>query len=329
MPRQPRIDSPDLLHHVIVRGIERGKIFRDDDDREDFVQRLRKLLEGTHTDCYAWVLIPNHFHLLLRPHTIELSRLMRSLLTGYAVTFNRRHKRSGHLFQNRYKSIVCEEETYLLELIRYIHLNPLRANQVHDLEELGSYPWCGHAEIMGGKQGCGIATDWVLSLFSQQKQTAQQHYQQFIADGVKQGKRPELVGGGLQRSQCGQPDHEIPEYYDERVLGSSDYVLKLQEEGILDCSQRTQISLQDLEIDITEKYSISPDQLLKRSRTSAAATARIIFCYSAVRHFSHSVTAVGTYLAIGSSSVSRAVQKGELLVREDSALLNWILSLKH
>ena len=104
MPRQPRIDSPNLLHHVIVRGIERKNIFIDDDDRVNFAERLHKLLAETDTVCYAWALIPNHLHLLLCPQRIPLSRSMRRLLTGHAVTFNRRHNRSGHLFQNRCKS---------------------------------------------------------------------------------------------------------------------------------------------------------------------------------------------------------------------------------
>ena len=329
MPRQPRIDNPGLLHHVIVRGIERGTIFRDDDDRDDFVQRLGQLLAETNTDCYAWALIPNHFHLLLRPQTIELSRFMRRLLTGYAVTFNRRHKRSGHLFQNRYKSIVCEEETYLLELIRYIHLNPLRANRVKDLAKLGSYPWCGHAELLGQIRGCGLATERVLPLFSQQKQAARERYQQFIADGVKQGKRPELVGGGLQRSQLGQPDGEIPEYYDERVLGSGDFVLQLQESGVLESPLRDQISLQELQNIIADKYAIQADQLLRRSRLNNPAQAKIIFCYCAVRHFSHTIAAVARYLGIGSPSVSRAVQKGELIVQKDRVIFTWISGLKH
>ena len=329
MPRQPRIDSPGLLHHVIVRGIERGRIFRDDDDRDDFVQRLGKLLTETGTDCYAWALIPNHFHLLLRPQTIELSRFMRRLLTGYAVTFNRRHKRSGHLFQNRYKSIVCEAETYLLELIRYIHLNPLRAHLLSDLQELDSYPWCGHAELLGKIRGCGLATEWVLSLFAQPKQMARECYQQFIADGVKQGKRPELVGGGLRRSQLGQPDCEIPEYYDERVLGSGDFILQLQEDGVLDNPLRAQISLRELQKIVADKYSIPPEHLLKRARLNPLGQARILFCYCAVRHFSHTITAVAKQLGIGSSSVSRAVQKGEVLVRGDQEIFDWILSLKH
>jgi REP element-mobilizing transposase RayT len=110
-----------------ARGIERRKIFWDDTDRSSFLERLAVILEETQTQCYAWALIPNHFHILLRTGPTPLSKVMRRLMTGYAVTFNRRHRRAGHLFQNRYKSVVCEEDPYLLELIRYIHLNPLRA----------------------------------------------------------------------------------------------------------------------------------------------------------------------------------------------------------
>ena len=110
MLRQPRIDAPGVLHHIICRGIERRCIFTDDNDREDFVNRLDTILSETSTLCYAWVLIPNHFHLLLRTGTTPISTVMRRLLTGYAVKFNHRHKRSGHLFQNRYKSIICQEQ---------------------------------------------------------------------------------------------------------------------------------------------------------------------------------------------------------------------------
>jgi len=141
MPRQPRLDAPGLLQHVMARGIERREIFTDDKDRQSFLNRLAAILEDTQTLCYAWALIPNH--LLLRTGATPLSKVMRRLMTGYAVSFNRRHKRSGHLFQNRYKSIVCEEDPYLLELIRYIHLNPLRTGLVKDLKELDQYPWSG------------------------------------------------------------------------------------------------------------------------------------------------------------------------------------------
>ncbi len=127
MPRQSRIDARGALHHVIVRGIARRKIFYDDTDRKRFLDRLGAIVSSCDLACFAWALIPNHFHLLIKTGTVPLSSAMRRLLTGYAVSFNKRHRRWGHLFQNRYKSILCQEEAYLLELTRYIHLNPLRA----------------------------------------------------------------------------------------------------------------------------------------------------------------------------------------------------------
>jgi len=124
MPRRSRIDAAGALHHVIARGVGREPIFQDDQDRADFIDRLSSILRETKTLCYAWVLIPNHFHLLLRTGRVSIATVMRRLLTGYAVAYNLRHRRSGHLFQNRYKSILCQEEPYFLELVRYIHLNP-------------------------------------------------------------------------------------------------------------------------------------------------------------------------------------------------------------
>ena len=137
MPRQARLDAPGTLHHVMVRGIEGAKIFYDDKDRKNFLSRIGKLVGNTGTRILAWVEMDNHAHLLLFSGQSGISRFMRRLLTGYAGWFNRRHQRNGHLFQNRYKSILCQEDQYLLELVRYIHLNPLRASVVKSMEELG------------------------------------------------------------------------------------------------------------------------------------------------------------------------------------------------
>ena len=136
MPRKTRIDAPGALHHIIIRGIERRKIFLDDFDRDNFLKRLGNVLSETATPCFAWALIPNHTHLLLRTGTTAIATVMRRLFTGYEVSVNRRHRRHGPLFQNRYKSIFCQEELYLLELVRYIHLNPLRAGLVAELTSL-------------------------------------------------------------------------------------------------------------------------------------------------------------------------------------------------
>ena len=117
MPRRARIDAPGALHHIVIRGIEGKAIFKDDTDREDFIERLSSLLQETATPCYAWALMTNHVHLLLRTGSVPIASIMRRLLTGYAVRFNRKHRRHGHLFQNRYKSILCEEDRYLKQLV--------------------------------------------------------------------------------------------------------------------------------------------------------------------------------------------------------------------
>ena len=130
MPRKSRIDAAGALHHIIARGIDRGKIFQDPTDKRNFIERLGEILKNTETRCFAWALIPNHFHLMLKTGKVPVATVMRRLLTGHVLRYNRRHRRSRHLFQNRYKSILCQEDTYFLGLVRYIHLNPLRAKLV-------------------------------------------------------------------------------------------------------------------------------------------------------------------------------------------------------
>ena len=155
MPRGARLDAPGTLHHAMVRGIERRNIVDDEKDPQDFVSRLSKLSHETETAIYAWALMPNHAHILLRSGPSGLSSFMRRLLTGYAAGYNRRHKRYGHLFQNRYKSIICQEDPYFKELVPYIHLNPLRAGLVDTLIELNRYRWCGHSALLGSRK-----TNW-------------------------------------------------------------------------------------------------------------------------------------------------------------------------
>ena len=166
MTRQARIDAPGALHHIICHGIERRQIFVDDADRDHFVQRLATVLSETSTKYFAWTLIPNHFHLLVGTGDVPISMVMRRLLTSYAVHFNRRHRRCGHLFQNRYKSILCQQDPYLFELVRYIHLNPLRAKIVSDLRELDRYPYSGHSRLKGNIDDGRQDTESVLILLA-------------------------------------------------------------------------------------------------------------------------------------------------------------------
>jgi len=145
------------------RGIERRKIFFNDVDRNDFIKRIATLCQSQAMEVYAWVLMPNHFHLLCKTKKLPLASIMRRLLTGYVVNFNKRHRRYGYLFQNRYKSIVCQEDSYLKELVRYIHLNRIRGGLIKTLKESNRDPWSGHSAIAGKINREWQNTDYVLS----------------------------------------------------------------------------------------------------------------------------------------------------------------------
>lgn len=150
MPRGPRIDFPGAIHHVYARGIEKRDIFLDDIDRDSFLHRVGANLSRWGMICPAWSLMPNHFHLLLQSDTGSLTSFMQCLLTGYSKYFNERHKRAGHFFQNRYKSPIVDKSRYFLDVVKYIHLNPLRAGIVRSIAELEEYPWTGHGKILHG-----------------------------------------------------------------------------------------------------------------------------------------------------------------------------------
>jgi putative transposase len=236
MPRQARLDAPGTLHHVMIRGIEKRSIFNDDVDREFFITRMGQLALDSEMKIYAWALMDNHVHLLLRSGSSGLPHFMRHLLTWYAQKFNWRHQRSGHLFQNRYRSIVCDEEVYFQELVRYIHLNPMRAKFVEGLEQLNRYPWSGHKALMGNIQLPWQETDYVLSSFGKRSGQARKMYASYVSEGLNQGNRPELVGGGLVRSLGGWSAvtsmrlSKTKALTDARVLGTDDFVQKILED---------------------------------------------------------------------------------------------------
>ena len=196
MPRLARLDAPRVLHHVMGRGIEGRKLFLSNRDRNHFIARLAQLAQDDAMAIYAWALLPNHFHLLCKTKNQPLASSMRKLLTGYVVNFNKRHGRRAHLFQNRYKSIVCQEDAYLTELVRYIHLNPLRAGLVKDLTELSKSHWSGHSALMGHVERQWQDTHYILSFFGRSP-GSRKRYQKFVEQGIPLGNRPELVGGGL------------------------------------------------------------------------------------------------------------------------------------
>jgi REP element-mobilizing transposase RayT len=151
MARQPRDDAPGVAHHVMLRGIERRAIFVDDADREDFLRRLAKLALELGFVVFAWALMSNHVHLVVRSAQVHLARLMARLGTGYARRFNARHERVGHLFQNRYRSRRAVDAADLLGLVLYATRNPLKHGLVPDGAALEAFPWCGLGALLGSR----------------------------------------------------------------------------------------------------------------------------------------------------------------------------------
>jgi REP element-mobilizing transposase RayT len=147
--RRPRDDAAGVVHHVMVRGIERRRIFGDDRDREELLRRLSILVPELGFLCFGWALMPNHFHLLLRSGSTSISRLMARLGTGYARYFNARHDRVGHLFQNRFRSRRAVDDVDLIGLVLYVCRNPLEAGLASEPAALGSYAWCGVGALTG------------------------------------------------------------------------------------------------------------------------------------------------------------------------------------
>jgi REP element-mobilizing transposase RayT len=320
MPRQPRLDIPDVLHHVIVRGIERRDIFADDADKERFLASLSALLTSNATTCYAWALMSNHLHLLLKPTRISLAETMRRLLTGYAVYFNRKYSRNGHLFQNRYKSILCEEEPYFLELVRYIHLNPLRAGMVSDLKELDCYQWSGHAVLLGNRTMGGQNTDEVLARFNTSLTRSVQGYRQFITDGITAGHRHELVGGGLKRSQADCLETGEVAAFDERILGSGGFVEMLTQGANTGERKRPHCTLADLLTRVCHVTGVAADRMACPGKERAVARAKAIFCFLAVREYGYTGTEAGKTVCIGTAGASIAVRRGGELLKNASEI---------
>lgn len=320
MPRSARLDIPGTLHHVIVRGIEKRRIVNDDSDRQQFVERLNSIALETKTPIYGWALMTNHVHILLHSGFQGLSHFMQRLLTGYAIYYNKQHQRHGHLFQNRYKSIVCEEDTYLYELVRYIHSNPFRANIVKTMGELDRYRWCGHSVLMGERTLECQDRDYILGYFAKRETTAKKRYSAFVSEGISQGKRTDLTGGGLIRSLGGWSEvvsHRRQKQrveHDERILGSGDFVKQIMKEADKRWSKSYQLykdssKPQALIEKVCLRRKINIKELQNGGRRAKLSEVRQEIVMKLVDELGLSLAETGRLVGISTSGVSRILYK--------------------
>ena len=306
----------------MVRGIDKSDIFRDDQDKTRFLERLGQTVSEGKSTVYAWVLMDNHVHILFKSGKDGISAVMRKLLTWYAQYFNRKHRRTGHLFENRYKSILCDEDNYLLALIRYIHLNPIRANIVATIEQLDRHPWSGHRTLIGKARHPWMDVDHALSEFGTTRRKAINEYRRFMQEGQNQGHLPELTGGGLIRSKGGW--YQVlsarrsgrKEEYDERILGSGDFVNAILKEAEEKTSRQLKLrrSGKTIEKIIEEecrKERISPNELKGGGRRRKVSARRTTIAGRCLDELGLSMAEIARHVGVTTSSIAKAVARLE------------------
>lgn len=236
MPRTKRFEPPCSIHHIMAHSIEGKDMFRDDEDRDEFIRRLQKGLKKTGFICYTWVLMNNHYHLFIRTNDKKLAELMRGLNGGYAQYYNKKYGKKGCLFQGRFKSVLCQDENYAAQLLKYINLNPLRAGIVRSLEELKTHTWCGHGFILGQSGSIGETfqnREWCLNRFGKSEKEAIKNYVQFLRQDYEEdcpeqaGKLPFAESIEIEKSCKGQP----------AMIGEAEWATKLFEKY---CNKKTQ-----------------------------------------------------------------------------------------
>jgi len=300
MARRPRIHFPNALYHVIARGNQRQDIFLDEQDYQRYLSYLSEYKSRHQFHLYAYALMRNHVHLLLEVEVTPLSKIMQGLQFRYTRYCNRRYGNVGHLFQGRYKAILCDKDAYLLELVRYIHLNPIRSHLVGDL---AGYRWVGHHNYIGRVKDDLIDADFVLRQFGGTKSIARKRYTDFIKDGLNRG-------------------HE-DKYYkvkDQRFLGEGEFVERLESQRVADEPVLYEIPLEDIVMEVGKVVGIAPDRMYSLSRDRQGAFGRGLAAYLARKLSGYRVKDVARHFHREPVAISQGMMKVEHRLRADEDL---------
>ena len=298
MARRPRVHFPGALFHVISRGNQRQSIYKDDEDHRRFQSLLGEVVKHHSLTLYAYVLMPNHFHLLLEVSRAPLAKAMQSLLYRYTRHYNQRYRKIGHLFQGRYRAILCDRDSYLMELIRYLHLNPVRAGLIGDPSR---YRWSSHRDYLRGKSDSGLAVDRGLALWGTRHGQAMRAYRQFIGDGMTDGHRQEY--------------YEVKE---QQYLGDDGFVevvhqtVDEQEE-----SRPVKIAMGDVVQEIVRGAGVSDNVVLNKGRGRIGSRLRAEAAYVGREVGGISLTEAAKYLGRDLSTMSLALKRLEEELKSD------------
>jgi REP element-mobilizing transposase RayT len=276
------------------RGLERREIFLDQHDRRDLLQRLERLIPEWGGDCFAWSLMPNHVHLGLRTGSTPLAKLMHRLNTGFAVSFNRKHERAGYLFQNRFKSVPVEDDAELMNVVRYVHLNPLRSGHVADLAGLARHPWSGHAALIGARAPYAFeSVDRTLALFDPDVERARRILLEWMAAA------PDVAEGS---SSADGDAFDAPIVLDPPSAN---------------CINHYDPVLDTLVDEISRFFGASPSALRAGARHLRESDARAVVAYIAFTRLRCPMAMIARHLGVSRQAVPGAIERGS---RIDAAI---------
>jgi len=308
MARKPRIHYPGAVYHVILRGNARQDIFLDDKDRYRFYLFMQEGIERFGHRVFAFCLMTNHVHLALQVGEVSLSRIMQNLTFRYTRWVNWRLKRSGHLFQGRYKSVLVDEDTYLLELCAYIHLNPVRASMV---EAPDSYPWSSHKAYLGNELIPWLNTDYILSQFSTTLSRARRQFVEFVAERSEDGHQEEFYGKGSM---------------DNRVMGEDRFV-----ENVLEKTESIPVrkpGIEEVLQEIKKLFDLQEEDIVASGQKRLQSEARSMAAWAVQELTDEPLTKLAVRLGRDPSSLSAAIRRLELRRKNEAACEEKVAKLR-
>ena len=276
MARKTRVHYEGALYHVIVRGNNKNYIFENDKDKLEYLKRIKKYKERFKTKLYAYVIMDNHAHLLMEVSKTPLSKTMQLIQQTYTQYYNKKYNRTGHVFEQRYKAILCNKDEYFLALIRYIHKNPKKSN-ISDI----NYKWSSHQEYVGNNLGiCDIK--FPLSMFSNHIKLAKKKYLEYVMDE------------------------------DIETDGNMNYELNIKEDIKISNKNKEKIeeqSIDDIITEIEREYKINITDIKGRSRSRYISKIKKHFVHEMLKYRLMSQKELAEYLEITEMAVSKIANK--------------------
>ena len=307
MARKPRIHYPGAVYHVILRGNDGQDIFYFQKDRSYLYILIQEGIERFNYRVHAFCLMTNHIHLVVQVGDIPLAKIVQNLSFRYTRYVNKIKKRVGHLFQGRYKALLIDADTYLLELVRYMHNNPVRAALV---EDPGQYQWSSHRAYINREKQSWLTKDFVLSQFAKNEIEACQLFHKFCLSGIKEKHRQEFHKGN----------------FEGRILGDDGF----SEKAIIKAKERIRfvVDLEQLVLAVCKAYRVEEKRIIDPGKQQPAAEARSVIAYLAQEIGNPSLTDLGRYLRRDITALSRSASRLRNRLRKDHDLTSQLNRLK-